>query len=399
MICWKSNIFDKWRKYFDIFFIMRSNMNLICFCFKIFLIMTTIFNDSEFVCNVLSAKSIWLIVMKKYYIFCFRFLTLINKHKKIASIIAIFIESFEFNFENETNFDCCCFLIFYFWLRWIFNVRLIQNNVFVCESVFAISMMSTSNLFCLKINDSLQQLIFEFDVIDSFSTIKIENSILKRDKIVYRDFVVAICFALFFFDNTASRRQLDTSLRRFDSKTSKRLILTTWLNMLSWWLHLKNLKINLSYVIFNMISCLFIHDFSRIIEWLFKSIINKKAVSSKCNSIVNLKYMTWIIDETWRSSNSIKDFDFNKDTDFMCNMSHTNCVICLSMKAYFIISMSIRIFNLCWLLSKNKIQLKINDFLTKESNMLSSRVKKILIESKSSNSMFRFIWIICKSCH
>ena len=378
---------------------MRSSMNLICSCFKIFLIMTAIFNDSKFVCNVLNAKSIWLIVMKKHYTFYFRFLTSINKQKEIASIIAIFVESFEFNFENETNSDCCCFFIFYFLLRWSFNVRLIQNNVFVCESLFATSMISTSNLFCSKINNSLQQLIFEFDVIDSSSTIKVENSILKRNKIVYRDSAVAICFALFSFDNTTLRRQLNTFHRRFDSKISKRLILTTWLNMLSWWLHLKNLKINLSYVIFNMTSCLFIHDFSKIIEWLFKSMINKKTVNSKCNSIVNLKYMTWIIDKTWRLSNSIKSFNFNKNTDFMCNMSHTNCAICLSMKAYFVTSMSIRISNLCWLLSKNKIQLMISDFLTKKSNMLSSRIEKILIESKSSNSMFKFIWIICKLCH
>ena len=66
MIFWKSNISDKWRKYFDIFFIMRSSIDLICSCFKNFLIITTIFNDSKFVCNVLNAKSIWLIVMKKH---------------------------------------------------------------------------------------------------------------------------------------------------------------------------------------------------------------------------------------------------------------------------------------------------------------------------------------------
>ena len=182
----------------------------------------------------MNAKSIWLIVMKKHYTFCFRFLTSINKQKKIASIIAIFIESFEFNFENETNFNCCCFLFFHFWLRWIFNVHLIQNNVFMYENVFATSMISISNLFCSKINDSLQQLIFEFDIMNSFSTMKIENSILERNKIVYRDFVVTICFALFFFDNTTSRRQLNTFHRRFDSKIFKRLTLTIWLNMLSW---------------------------------------------------------------------------------------------------------------------------------------------------------------------
>ena len=49
---------------------------------------------------------------------------------------------------------------------------------------------------------------------------------------------------------------------------------------------------------FNMTLCLFIHDFFKIIEWLSKSMINKKTINSKCNSIVNLKYMTWIIDET-----------------------------------------------------------------------------------------------------
>ena len=124
-----------------------------------------------------------------------------------------------------------------------------------------------------------------------------------------------------------------------------------------------------------MISYLFIHDFFKIIEWLFKSIINKKTMNSKCNLIVNLKYMTWIIDKTWRSSNSIKSFDFNKDIDFMCNMSHTNCAICLSMKTYFVTLMSIRISNLCWLLSKNKIQLMINIFDEKIEHVIIANEK------------------------
>ena len=127
---WKSNISNKCLKYFDIFFIMRSKIDLTCSCFKIFLIITTIFNDSEFARNVLNAKSIWLIVMKKHCIFCFRFLTSINKQKKITSIIAIFIESFEFNFENEKNFDCC-FLIFHFLLRCLFKFLFLMNVAFV----------------------------------------------------------------------------------------------------------------------------------------------------------------------------------------------------------------------------------------------------------------------------
>ena len=150
---------------------------------------------------------------------------------------------------------------------------------------------------------------------------------------MYRNFIVAICFALLAFDNMTSRRQLNTSYRRFDSNAFKRRIWIDLLNILSWWLHLNDLKINLSYVMFKITSCLFIHDFFRIIEWLFKSMINKRAISSKCSSIVNLKYMTWIIDEVWRSSNSISDFDFNKEIDFMLNMLHTSCAISLSMKA------------------------------------------------------------------
>ena len=80
-------------------------------------------------------------------------------------------------------------------------------------------------------------------------------------------------------------------------------------------------------------------------------------------------------------------------------MSYTNRAICLSMKTYFVTSISFKTFNLCWLLFKNKVQLIIKNLLTKESNMLSSRIKKILIESKSLNLIFMFIWIIYKSYH
>ena len=332
MICWKSNIFDKWRKYFDIFFIMRSSMSLICSCFKIFFIMIAIFNDSEFVCNVLSATSIWLIVIEKHYIFCFRFLTSINKQKKIASIIVIFIESSEFNSKTKTNSDCC-FLIFHLLFRCFFKCRFRQEIVFVTV------VMSISKLFCSIAEYSSSQSTFESmkksksDESNSFVTYDVENFVVKRDRIVYREFIVAICSTLSTFDNMTSRRQLNTFDWRSNLKTFKRLIWIVLLNMLSWWLHLNDLKINLSYVIFNMTSCLFIHDFSKIIEWLFKSMINKETINSKCKSIVSLKYMTWIIDETWRSSNSIRDFDFNKDTNFMFNMLHTSCAISLSMNA------------------------------------------------------------------
>ena len=223
-------------------------MSLICLCFKIFLIMTTIFNDSKFVCNVLSAKSIWLIVMKKHYIFCFRFLTSINKQKKIASIIAIFIESSEFNFESEKSFDCC-FLIFHLLLRCFFKFLFLTNVVFV------IVVISISEWFDSMTNDSLSWSIFEWiehskhsksNAFDSFSTIKDKNLILRRDKMIYRELIVVMCSTLSFCDNIASRRHLDTFYRRFDLKIFKRRICIAWLNMLSWWLHLNDLKINLS---------------------------------------------------------------------------------------------------------------------------------------------------------
>ena len=188
---------------------------------------------------------------------------------------------------------------------------------------------------------------FEFDVFNSFSTIEVEDLIFERNEMIYWCFIVTIYSTLFILNNTTLRRQLNTFYRRFDSKVFKRLILIDSQNMLSWWLHLIDLNINLSYVIFNMISCLFIHDFSKIIEWFFKSIINKETISSKCNSIVNLKYMTWMIEKVWRSSNSIKDFNFNNDTNFMLNMLHTSCVIFRLMKTYSITSISIKISNLC----------------------------------------------------
>ena len=139
-----------------------------------------------------------------------------------------------------------------------------------------------------------------------------------------------------------------------------------------------------------MISCLFIHDFFKIMKWLFKSMINKKVVNSKCKFIVNLKYMTCVIDEIWRSSNSIRSFDFNNDTDFMFNMLHTNCVISLSMKTYSMTSISIKVSNLCWISSKNNVQLIIKNLLLKKSNMLSSWVKKIFKHS----SIASLTWIM-----
>ena len=227
---------------------MRSSMSLICSCFKIFLIMTMIFNDSEFVCNVLSAKSIWLIVMKKHYTFCFRFLTSINRQKKIASIIAIFIESSEFNLENEENFDCC-FLIFHLLLRCLFK------SLFLTNVAFVIVVISISERFDSMTNDSSSWSTFEWiehskhfesNAFDSFSTVENKDLILRRDKMIYRKLIVAMCSTLSFCDNIASRRQLDTSYRRFDLKVFKRRVCIVWLNMLSWWLHLNDLKINLS---------------------------------------------------------------------------------------------------------------------------------------------------------
>ena len=119
--------------------------------------------------NALSAKSIWLIVMKKHYTFCFRFLTSINKQKKIASIIAIFIKSFEFSFENKTNSNCC-FLIFHLLLRCFFKFR------FLHEIVFVVATISISDDFCATTKNSLSRSIFEstksskFDEFDSFCT-------------------------------------------------------------------------------------------------------------------------------------------------------------------------------------------------------------------------------------
>ena len=252
--------------------------------------------------------------------------------KKNASIIVIFIESSKFNSETKTSFDCY-FLIFHFLFCCFFKCRFRQKKAFV------IVVMFISKLFCSITKCSSSQSTFEsikksnFDESNSFVTYDVEDFVVKRNKIVYRKFIVAICSTISIFDNMTSRRQLDTFYRRSNLKIFKRLIWIVLLNMLSWWLHLNDLKINLSYVIFNMILCLFIHHFFKIIEWLFKSMINKKTISSKCKFIVNLKYITWIIDETWRSSNSIKNFDFNRNTNFMFNMLHTNCAISLSMNA------------------------------------------------------------------
>ena len=145
----------------------------------------------------------------------------------------IFIESFEFKFENEKNFDCC-FRIFHLRLRWIFNIRFVNENVFVT------TIISISKSFCEKIIDSLQQSFsklnscFKFDTFKSSFTLKFENFVLKRNKIVYWNFMITICFVSIFFDNMTSRRQLNTFYRRFNSKIFKRLILIVSFDILSW---------------------------------------------------------------------------------------------------------------------------------------------------------------------
>ena len=365
-------------KYFEIRVMIRFRIDLTCSFFRIFLIITITFNDLKFVFKILKTNSIWLMIIEKHCILCFQFLKFIKKMKKIVLIIIIFIESFEFKSKEVENWNCC-FLIFHLRFRCNFNARFVLQ-----KDVFVATIVSISKSFQSKVDVSLSQSSFEtnecfkFDVFDSFSTIEIENSIFERSKMIYWCSIITICSTLFILNNTTLRRQLDTFHRRFDSKNFKRLILINSQNMLSWWLHLIYLNINLSYVIFNMTSCLFIHDFSKIIEWFSKSIINKETMNSKCNFIVNLKYITWMIKETWRSSNSIRDFNFNNDTNFMFNMLHTNCVIFRSMKAYLMTSIFIKIFNLCWLSSKNNVQLIIKNSLLKESNMLSSWIEEIL---------------------
>ena len=187
---------------------------------------------------------------------------------------------------------------------------------------------------------------------------------------------------------------------RFDSKIFKRLILI-WFDMLLWWLHLNDLKINLLYLIFNIISCLFIYDFFKIIKLLFKLMINKKTINSKYNFIVNLKSMTWIIDKTWRSSNFVRIFNFNNNINFIFNMLHINCVIFIFIKINSITSILIKTFNLCCWLLKINVQLIIKNLLTKKSNIISWWIKKIVKHLSITflpclNSIFKFICIIWK---
>ena len=205
---------------------MRSSMNLICSCFKISLIMIAIFNDSKFVCNVLNAKSIWLIVIKKHYIFCFRFLTSINKQKKLFQS-----SQFSSNRLNSVSKVMWAAIV----VSWFFISYCVVSSslFFLIDVVFVIVVVSISELFYSMTNDSSSWSIskwiehskhFESNVFDSFSIVKNKSWFLRRDKIIYRDFIVIICSTLSFCDNIASRRQLNTSYRRFDLRVFKRRI-------------------------------------------------------------------------------------------------------------------------------------------------------------------------------
>ena len=131
-----------------------------------------------------------------------------------------------------------------------------------------------------------------------------------------------------------------------------------------------------------MILCLFIHDFSKIIEWLFKSMINKESNEFK----VQIYRQFEIYDmNNWRNITIVK---FNKNISISIKIQ-ISCSTCCIQVALFLYQWKhirwhryrIKVFNLCWLSSKNNVQLMIKDFLLKESNMLSSWIKKIFKHS------------------
>ena len=160
MIFWKSNISNKCSKYFDIRFMIRSIIDFTFSFSKISLIMTTIFNDSKFVFNVLRIASIWLIIMKKHCIFCFLLLKSTSRQKSrfnydyIYRIVRIQIRKwknfwllfFNFSFSIALNFQhsLCAWKRFHAKKCFCNNndidirIVLLENDQFIATTVFRI---------------------------------------------------------------------------------------------------------------------------------------------------------------------------------------------------------------------------------------------------------------------
>ena len=97
MIFLKSNTFDKSRKYFEIRFMIRFNMNFTCSFFKIFLIITTIFNDFKIRLYDFDNDFDLIDDNEKHFTFCFFFWNQsIHKRKSFRSWLCLL---------NRLNFD------------------------------------------------------------------------------------------------------------------------------------------------------------------------------------------------------------------------------------------------------------------------------------------------------
>ena len=106
-----------------------------------------------------------------------------------------------------------------------------------------------------------------------------------------------------------------------------------FLRQTSKWSQWSNQKVKKSLIIFNINSCLFIQDFSKINLWFFNLMINKNVKFFRWSFTVKIKYMTWMIATSVFSSYFRMNLTFINSWDDIFNLSKIFRANFLSMKA------------------------------------------------------------------
>ena len=171
--------------------------------------------------------------------------------------------------------------------------------------------------------------IFDIVFISSFSFSTLETDDVFRLKI-------------FFFwsaELIVSRLISILTLASLNDDVSKFLSLSTYveyeffLRQISKWSQWSDQKVKKSLIIFNINSCLFIQDFSKINLWFFNLMINKNVKFFRWSFTVKIEYMTWVITTSVFSSYFRMSLVFINSWNDIFNLSQISRANSLSMKA------------------------------------------------------------------
>ena len=129
------------------------------------------------------------------------------------------------------------------------------------------------------------------------------------------------------------------TLASLNDDVSKFLFLSTYveyeffLRQISRWSQWSDQKVKKSLIIFNINSCFFIQDFSKINLWFFNLMINKNVKLFRWSFTIKIKYMTWVITTSVFSSYFRMNLVFINFWDDIFNLSQIFRANSLSMKA------------------------------------------------------------------